>query len=79
METQEQKNERVARALQRIQRVLDEEFCELEPFILISSGILIKKEINVVAKSLPSIGTPNFGAEPKEAHSTGSEPEGGTN
>lgn len=52
METNEARQERITRVMERIKQVLNEEQCELEPFILISAGNLLKKEINVVAKPL---------------------------
>ena len=52
METKEQKEARLSRAMEKIKKILDEEQCELEPFVLISSGVLIKKEINIIAKNL---------------------------
>ena len=53
METKEQLQQRVDRTLEKIKAVLAEENCELEPFVLIVSGNLVKKEINIVAKPMP--------------------------
>jgi hypothetical protein len=71
METDEQKGARVSRALIKISAILEEEHCELEPFVLITNGNLIKKEINVVAKPLPEQSAPVVPAP--------AQPEGGTN
>ena len=48
----EEKQQRIDRTLARIQSILNEENCELEPFVLIVSGRLVKKEINAIAKDL---------------------------
>ena len=58
METNIQKEERINRALKRVQAVCAEEHVELEPFLLIVQGLIVKKEINVVAKDLPQVAGP---------------------
>ena len=55
METKEEKQLRINRTMDKIQKILNEENCELEPFVLIISGQLVKKEINVIAKDLPVV------------------------
>ena len=42
--------QRMQDAMKKINRILNEEQCELEPFVLIVQGVLVKKEINIVAK-----------------------------
>jgi len=58
MESKEERQKRVQRTMERIQLILNEEQCDLEPFVLIASGQLMKKEINVVAKDLRNVNTP---------------------
>ena len=58
METKEDKQLRINRAMDKIQKILNEENCELEPFVLIVSGQMIKKEIVVIAKDLQNVNPP---------------------
>ena len=52
MESNDEKQARITRALEKVQKALDEEQCELEPFLLVVEGKLVKKEINMIAKPL---------------------------
>ena len=52
----EEKQQRIDRTLEKIRSILEEENCELEPFVLIVSGQIVKKEINVIPKDLQEVG-----------------------